>query len=170
VVPIMKETTEQYVDRILSFSHGRDPIAILTNTPARLRALVDSTPIERWTTRPAPDRWPAAVIVAHLADAEIVGAWRLRSIIASDGVAIQAYDQNAWAAAFKYEDVDVRQSLSTFSAVRTSNLSLLRRVEEHRLEHYGMHSERGKETVRQLIRLYAGHDLNHLGQIERLVL
>ena len=31
-----------------------------------------------------------------------------------------------------------------------------------------MHAERGKETVRHLIRLYAGHDLNHLHQIERL--
>jgi hypothetical protein len=166
----MKETTEQYVDRILSFSNGRDPIAVLTNTPARLRALVDSTPAERWTTRPASDRWSAAIILAHLADAEIVGAWRIRSIIASDGVPIQAYDQDAWAASFKYDEVDVRQSLATFSAVRSSNLSLLRRVDEARLEHHGIHSERGRETVRQLIRLYAGHDLNHLGQIERLVL
>jgi DinB superfamily len=166
----MKETTEQYVERILSFSNGRDPIAVLTNTPARLRALVDSTPVERWTTRPAPDRWSAAVILAHLADSEIVGAWRLRSIIASDDVAIQAYDQDAWAAAFKYEEADVRQSLATFSTVRSSNLLLLRRVEDHRLDHHGMHAERGRESVRQLIRLYAGHDLNHLGQIERLVL
>ena len=166
----MKETTEQYVDRILSFSQGRDPMAVLTNTPARLRALVDSTPIERWTVRSSPDRWSAAAILAHLADAEIVGAWRVRSIIAADGVAIQGYDQNAWASAFKYEEVEVRQSLETFSAVRSSTLSLLRRVDEARLEHHGMHAERGRETVRHLVRLYAGHDLNHLGQIERLVL
>jgi hypothetical protein len=166
----MKETTEQYVERILSFSEGRDPMAVLTNTPARIRALVDSTPIERWTTRPSPDRWSAAMILAHLADSEIVGAWRIRSILASDGVPVQAYDQDAWAAAFKYEEVEVQHSLAAFSAVRSSSLSLLRRVDEPRLDHHGMHAERGRETVRQLIRLYAGHDLNHLGQIERLVL
>jgi hypothetical protein len=166
----MNETTAQYMDRILSLCQGRDPIAVLTNTPARLRALVDSTPVERWTTRPSPERWSAGAVLAHLADAEIVGAWRLRSILASDAVPVQAYDQDAWAAAFKYEEVDVRQSLATFSAVRSSNLSLLRRVDEQHLEHHGVHAERGRETVRQLIRLYAGHDLNHLGQVERLVL
>jgi uncharacterized damage-inducible protein DinB len=166
----MTETTEQYVERMLSFSNGRDPLAVLTNTPARLRALVDSTPAERWTARPSADRWSAAAVLAHLADAEIVGAWRIRAILASDGLPIQAFDQNAWAAAFKYEDAEVRQSLTTFSVVRSSTLSLLRRVDEPRLDHHGMHAERGRETVRHLIRLYAGHDLNHLGQIERLVL
>jgi uncharacterized damage-inducible protein DinB len=166
----MNETTEQYVERILSFCQGRDPIAVLTNTPARLRAIVDATPVERWTTRPSPNGWSAGAILAHLADAEIVGAWRIRSIVASEGVPVQSYDQDAWAAAFKYEEVDVRQSLTTFSAVRSSTLALLRRVDEPRLEHHGVHAERGRETVRQLVRLYAGHDLNHLGQIERLVL
>jgi hypothetical protein len=166
----MNETTEQYVERILSFCQGRDPIAVLTNTPARLRAIVDATPVERWTTRPSRDRWSAGAILAHLADAEIVGAWRMRSILASDGVPVQAFDQDAWAGAFKYEEADVRQSLATFSAVRSSTLLLLRRVDEPLLDHHGMHAERGRETVRQLLRLYAGHDLNHLGQIERLVL
>jgi hypothetical protein len=32
-----------------------------------------------------------------------------------------------------------------------------------------MHAERGKETIPHLIQMYAGHDLNHLTQIEALV-
>ena len=45
---------------------------------------------------PDPTRWSVAQIVAHLADAELVFAYRLRSILASPGTAIAAYDQNHW--------------------------------------------------------------------------
>jgi hypothetical protein len=38
-----------------------------------------------------------------------------------------------------------------------------------RLRHAGMHAERGRESVEHLTRMYAGHDLNHLAQIERLL-
>ena len=164
------ETVQQYVDRILSFSEGRDPLDVLASTAGRLRTLVESTPAGRWARRPAEGRWSAREVLAHLADAEVVAAWRMRSILAQDGVPIQAFDQNTWAAAFKYADVDVRESLATFTAVRGSLLSLLRRVAGTRLEHHGLHAERGRETVPHLLRLYAGHDLNHLTQIERLVL
>ena len=108
-------------------------------------------------------------MLAHLADAEIVTGWRIRSILAADGTALQAFDQDVWAGAFKYSEVDPAESLATFSAARASLLSLLRRVDPARRAHHGMHAERGKETIAHLIRLYAGHDLNHLEQIEALV-
>ena len=165
----MPETVQQYITRILSFAEGRDPTEVLRTTGSRLRELVASTPAERWTRRPEADRWSAGEVLAHLADVEIVTGWRLRSILAQDGVTIQAFDQNAWAAAFKYADADVQESLATFNAARTGLLSLLARVDPVRLSHHGMHAERGRETVSHLIRLYAGHDLNHLTQIERMV-
>ena len=31
-----------------------------------------------------------------------------------------------------------------------------------------MHQERGKETIAQIVRMFAGHDLNHLGQVEKI--
>lgn len=165
----MTETPEQYISRILSFLEGRDPMQVLGRTPGRLRELVASAPRERWARTPAPGRWSAGEVLAHLADAEIVAGWRVRSILARDGVPLQAFDQEVWATAFKYAQVDLQESLATFSAARASLLSLLRRVDPARLEHHGLHAERGKETIPHLIRLYAGHDLNHLAQIERLV-
>jgi hypothetical protein len=32
-----------------------------------------------------------------------------------------------------------------------------------------MHAERGEESIEHIARMYAGHDLNHLGQIERIL-
>jgi hypothetical protein len=37
------------------------------------------------------------------------------------------------------------------------------------MENYGLHSERGQETVTHFTNLVAGHDLNHLHQIEQIV-
>jgi hypothetical protein len=108
-------------------------------------------------------------ILAHLADAEIVGAWRFRSVLAADGVPLQAYDQNAWANAFRYADTDPVASLQLFEVNRAATLLLLRRVDPSLHANHGLHAERGKETIEHLVRLYAGHDLNHLAQVERLV-
>jgi uncharacterized damage-inducible protein DinB len=166
----MNETPQQYVRRILSLSQDRDPMEVLGSTAGRLRQLVSSASADRWARRPAPDRWSAGEILAHLADAEIVAGWRVRLILGDDGVPVQPFDQDVWADAFKYAQVDLAESLTTFTALRTSLLSLLKRVDPARLEHHGMHAERGKETIAHLMRLYAGHDLNHLAQIERLVL
>ena len=166
----MPETAAQYIARILSNSAGQDGLTILADTPRRLKALLDSSPRERWKQRPDPARWSAGEVLAHLADAEIVAGWRFRSILASNGAPLQAFDQDEWAGAFKYGEVDPSDSLATFTAARDSLLALLGRVDPARLEHHGLHAERGKETVAHLIQLYAGHDLNHLKQIEGLVL
>jgi hypothetical protein len=166
----MQETAQQYIARILKNSEGQDGLTVLAATAARLKALLDATPRERWMTRPEPQRWSAGEVLAHLADAEIVAGWRIRSILATDGAPLQPFDQDEWAAAFEYGAVDPAESLALFSAARASLLSLLTRVEPARREHHGLHAERGKETVAHLIQLYAGHDLNHLAQVEGLVL
>lgn len=166
----MQETPQQYTARILTFVEGRDALEVLGSTARRLRTLVDTTDPARWEVRTSPDRWSAREILAHLADVEIVTGWRFRSILAADGVGVQAYDQNVWAEAFKYAQVERSEALATFTAARASLVSLLKRVDPARYEHHGLHEERGKETVPHLMRLIAGHDLNHLTQVERLVL
>jgi DinB superfamily len=165
----MPETIEQYTARILGLASDRDPWLVLAETPARLRSLVTGATAHELTWTTSPTRWSVGQIVAHLADAEIVGAWRFRSIVATDGVPLQAYDQNVWASTFRYEDADPLASVTLFEALRNSTLRILRAVDPVRLEHAGMHEERGRESVLHLMRLYAGHDVNHLTQIERLL-
>lgn len=53
-------------------------------------------------------------------------------------------------------------------ASRRWNLSLLRGLSEKDLEREAYHPERGPETLGTIVRLLAGHDLNHLAQLERL--
>ena len=165
----MTETPQAYTARILSNLAGRDPMQILASTPSRLGELIDGRTLDELARTPDPSRWSVAQILAHLADAEIVGAWRFRSILASDGVPVQAYDQDVWADTFRYADVDPHASLHLFEVNRAATLSLLARVDPALRANHGMHAERGKETIEHLARMYAGHDLNHLAQVERLI-
>ena len=165
----MNETPQAYIDRILAFVADLDPFEVLGSTAQHLRALIAGRTREELSRRPDPSRWSTVQILAHLTDAEVVASWRLRSIIATDGVALQPFDQNTWASTFKYADVDPFESLQEFDVLRRANLSLLRRVDPALHANHGMHAERGKETVTHLVRLYAGHDLNHLAQVRRLI-
>jgi len=165
----MVETVEQYVDRILSYVGTDDPWTVVASTPARLQALVAGRPRTHLAAKPAADRWSVIEILAHLADTEIVGAWRIRSVLANNGAPLQPYDQDRWASTFRYAAADPFESLDVFRATRSSTLSLLRRVDAPLYENYGVHGERGRESVAHIVRLYAGHDRNHLGQIERLL-
>jgi hypothetical protein len=119
--------------------------------------------------RPAPDKWSVAEIVAHLADAELAISWRLRQVLANNAIPIQAYDQDLWAKTFNYARRDPRQSLASFRALREANVTLLKSVPRKLWENYGVHAERGNESVNHIVKMVAGHDLNHLQQIQKIL-
>ena len=52
--------------------------------------------------------------------------------------------------------------------LREVNLALLKSLKAEQWKHHGTHAERGEETVEHIVRMFAGHDVNHIGQIERI--
>jgi uncharacterized damage-inducible protein DinB len=165
----MQETPQQYTQRMLSYSDGKDPLRLQAATAKKLAALIKGKNKKQLTQRPAPGKWSVAEILAHLADAEIVLSWRLRQTLASNGVAIQPFDQDVWATTFNYAHQDPRQSLEKYRVLREGNLALLKTIPKPLWENYGVHQERGNESVAHVVRMVAGHDLNHLGQVERIL-
>jgi uncharacterized damage-inducible protein DinB len=167
--PHMQETPQQYTRRILGHIEGKDPLKVQRQTPKKLAGLIRGLSRKQLTRKPAPGKWSINEIMAHLADAEIVVAWRLRHILGNNGDAIQAYDQNVWAETFDYAHRDAKESLEFFQVMRARNLAMLKALPKALWENYGMHQERGKESIAHIVRIYAGHDLNHLGQMEKIV-
>jgi len=165
----MQETAEQYIHRILGYVEGQDAIKVQRATAAKLKkSIISLTPSQlKW--RPEPAKWSIAEIIAHLADAEIVASWRMRSVIGENGITIQPFDQDAWASAFNYHGRDTKRSLELFRVLRENNLAMLREIPREIWDNYGMHLERGKESIAHLARMFAGHDTNHLLQVERIV-
>src|SRR5436190_17701671 len=92
----MTETFEQYTARLLALAGNDEALGVLAATPARIGRLIAgrSAADLRWS--PDEGRWSIAEILSHLADAEIVLAYRARMILSSPGTAIQAFDQAAF--------------------------------------------------------------------------
>ena len=165
----MSETAQQYTQRILANAQGQDPIKVQSSTNKKIARLIKGVPTAKLRKRPAPDKWSVAEIVAHLADVEIVIGWRMRSVLGAPGTPVQAYDQNAWVIAGHYEKRDLRKSVELHRVVREANLALLKSLSPEQWKHYGQHAERGQESIELIVRMVAGHDINHLGQIERIL-
>ena len=162
----MPETTQQYIQRILRHVQGRDAIKVQKATAPKLKKLIGGLTPKQLKWKPEPTKWSIAEIVAHLADAEIVAGWRMRSVLGANGTAIQPFDQDTWASVFQYSNRDAKQSLEVFRVLRENNLAMLRALPRELWENYGMHAERGKETIAHLARMFAGHDTNHILQVE----
>jgi len=163
------ETTDEYKQRLLSYLAGHDPLDLQAAMPAKLAALLHGVSHDLLIRRPSPKKWSVAEIVAHLADDELVGAYRIRMILSAPGTPIQAFDQDAWAALGTYVERDTHQSLAQFRMLREMNLALFATLNAAQWQQYGVHAERGIETIADIATLYAGHDINHLKQIEAII-
>jgi hypothetical protein len=164
----MKETAEQYIARITGYAGDGDPMKVIESTPAKLAELVKGLTAERLAYKPSPEKWSIQQQVAHLADSQFVLDSRIRWAAAQPGKNVVAFDQDQWAATGKYASIPVELSLATFTAARRWTVEFLRRLTAKEREGYIEHEERGKETIPHLLRMMAGHDLNHLRQIAEL--
>jgi len=157
-----------YVKAVLGLVEGREPIGVLSQTPEDLRAATARLAAEALRIPEADGKWSINEVLQHLADSDLVFGWRIRLILAHDRPVIAGYDQDRWAGRLRYADEDPGEALERFAVLRRSNVRLLKRASEDDLRRVGVHTERGEETLARVIRLYAGHDLLHLRQIERI--
>jgi DinB superfamily len=165
----MPETVQQYTQRIMANAQGQEPIKVQSSTNKKLARLVDGVSTARLRKRPAPEKWSVAEILAHLADVEIVVGWRMRSILGKPGTPVEAFDQDSWVTALHYEKRDPRKSIELHRAVREANLALLKSLSAEQWKQYGQHAERGQESIEHIARMIAGHDINHMRQIENIL-
>lgn len=165
----MHETAEQYINRLIGYLDGQDPVKVQSRTVNRLAKLVQGVPRARLTRRPAPHKWSVAEILAHLADDELVGGFRMRLIVGAPGTPVQGFDQDRWAETGKYAKRDPKKSVELFRTIREANIAFYKSLTPAQRKLYGVHSERGKESVERLFTLFAGHDINHMKQIEAIL-
>ena len=148
------------------FLDGRALDTILAATPTEIGKLLMAIGMDHENTPPAEGKWGAAQIVAHLADCELVFAFRLRQTLAEDAPVIQPFDQDKWAQT--YLGVPAKQALEVFSAVRGWNLRLINLALPNSASRPVTHPERGAMTFLTLVETMAGHDLNHLAQLKHI--
>jgi hypothetical protein len=148
------------------FLDGRKLDAILASTASSIARLLKDIGAGRIYDSPAPGKWSPAEIVCHLADCELVFAFRLRQTLAEDAPEIQPFDQERWAGT--YPGISVEQALNTFTTTRKWNLLFLSIALPAAAARPVTHPERGEMTFLTLVETMAGHDLNHLEQLQKM--
>ena len=161
--------TKPYPDPIRAYAAGKDPLATQRETPEVIALLIEGVPDDQLKRRPAPQKWSIVEIVAHLAEDELVTSWRYRHMLETPGCALAGFDQNMWEELGKYSTWSMGEALEMFRLLRQANLRLHRSLSPEQWQAYGVHAERGRITVHELASHMAGHDLNHVEQIRRIL-
>ncbi len=138
-------------------------------SPKEIAAAVSGLAPQVLRYKPMPEKWSILEILAHLADIEIVYAYRLRQMLADQKPVIAPMDQDEWAKKLGYMDTPAPELVALYGLNRHHNLRLLRRLKPGDLEKSAFHPEYQEAvTVATLIEMIARHGANHLEQIERL--
>lgn len=165
----MEETIPQYSARIASYIEGKDPLVIQRQSPETLARLIEGVPKEMLIRPRPPGKWSVGEILAHLAEAEIVSTWRYRQMLEQSGITLTSFNQDEWARLGDYSATDAKESLEIFRILRERNLQMFARLKPEQWQCFGVHAERGRMTLEDLVRQMAGHDLNHIAQVRETV-
>jgi hypothetical protein len=157
----------EYRERLLSLLGDDDPFDVLADTPSRVADLLARIGAEGLSRRFAPGKWTAREVFGHLADVEQGTGFRIRQIVWSPpGHMVQVYDQDLWAK--PYHALPANAAVRAFTSLREWNILYYRALPPAELARVGHHPERGEESVDTIIRMQAGHDRNHLAQLETI--
>jgi len=146
-----------------------DPLKVAAATPARIAGMTRSLTPAQLAKRPAPGKWSIQEIICHLAETDLVMCCRARWIAFEDNPTLVPFDQNKWSAGWLREKEPVVETLERFRLIRRSQVRLFRSAAGKDWSRSGFHPERGIVTLKEQLETVAGHDLNHLAQIRRLV-
>lgn len=163
------EDAEAYIAAVLDLLGERDPVEVLSSTVGWCRDRAEGLSDEQLRAPEAEGKWGLAAVLQHLADSELVWGYRLRRVLAEHRPELTGFDQDLWADRLGYSQASSSEALAMLSALRSANLGLLAAASPSDLDRVGVHRERGAESVRHMMRLYAGHDLVHRRQIERIL-
>lgn len=149
------------------FLAGRNPLEMLESMPRAVSGLAQEIGEAGFERSFAPGKWSGRFILAHLADCEVAFGFRWRQVAYSSGGVVQPFDQDAWAV--NYSKLEAKWALGAFITARLWNIEFLKSLSKEAFANSAVHPERGELSLQDMIEITAGHDVNHLEQLELLV-
>ncbi len=146
-------------------------ISILERTPVILKAWLKDLPPAWVSANEGADTWHAYDIVGHYIQGELTDWVPRMKIILSDRADKTFTPFDRFAQRQSSEGKTLDDLLVEFEQLRRQNIAYLR---EHLptasdLEKTGVHPTFGTVTLAQLLATWVAHDLNHLGQLARVM-
>ncbi len=148
----------------------KDLLERFRSGPGNLERSIDGLSEHELEFRPSPGKWTIREIVLHLCDSEIVGAYRIRCIMGEDDAQLIAYDQDKWAARLNYGKRNLSNAVELFRMLRKSTAELFVDMDDSIWTRSATHTERGRVTLADMVKLYADHCENHVAQIRKIKL
>lgn len=152
-------------DRVLTADERAILIERYASGPDRLRAALALIPDEARRWCPAPRAWSAHEVIVHCADSETNSAARIRYLLTEDDALILGYDEAHWAIALDYHALPLEPALATIAAVRANTVPLLLGLPEAAWARAGRHSDSGRYSAEDWLRIYAEHLELHAEQL-----
>jgi hypothetical protein len=146
------------------FVEGLDALTCLEDTPRRIESLVRGWPREKDEQSHAPGKWTARQVLTHLAQIELMFSVRLRFALAQDGYVVQPFEQDDWMA--NESSQPALAALDSYVALRRLNLAVCRALTPAQRAKTFTHPKIGVLYLDWLMAWAAGHERNHLPQIE----
>jgi hypothetical protein len=112
--------------------------------------------------KPVPGKWSTHQVVLHMADSEAAIADRIRRIIAEDEPTLLYWDETKFSQKLHYEKQSTADALELIRLTRRQTVRILRSIGELEFERVGVHSVRGRMSLRNVISAANGHLDHHL--------
>ena len=114
------------------------------------------------TAHPVPGTWSIQQIVFHVMESDLIATDRMKRIAAMDNPLLIGFDETAFGERLFHEQLDVRLACELFEKNRLLTGEMLRRLPEEAFARTGVHNERGKITLGELVISTADHSEHHL--------
>lgn len=144
---------------------------ILERTPRVLDSLLRGIGSSWHAIDEGPETWSAGGVVGHLIHGEETDWVPRARIILEHGESVSFESFDRFAQFGRFEGWPLDRLLDRFAELRRQNIEIARgwKLTEAQLDLPGRHPELGAVNLRQLLATWAVHDLNHLGQISRVM-
>ncbi len=117
-------------------------------------------------TRIAPGTWSIREVLVHLLDSDLAATHRMRRIAAEDLPLLIAYDETAFIARLRSNEMNLTQVQALFSANRAFTAAWLRTLTPEDFTRAGIHNQRGRITLHEMLNMYINHLAHHTQFIE----
>lgn len=130
--------------------------------PQTLRQALQGLSTSHFQAKPGPGDWSIQELVIHVVDSDLVGADRMKRVIAEENPPLLAFDENKWTARLFYEERSLADAVELFDFNRRQMTQILRRLSDADFARVGVHNERGPHTLAQLVATFVNHLEHHL--------
>ncbi|MCG3124214.1 MAG: hypothetical protein GIKADHBN_02666 [Phycisphaerales bacterium] len=139
-------------DSITRFIGGADIVSKITAGLTR----------DELTAFPVPGSWSLQQLCVHLLDSDLIAVHRMKRIVAEEAPLLISYDETAFASGLFYHDLDIGRVAELFRLNRLHMGEILQRLPPDAFNRFGIHNQRGKVTLREMVDLYVHHVEHHL--------